>query len=94
MTSSTAATFVYVFLGVETPEPDILRTAGNYQNLRNPLEDSLATINANGLNLIASFIIGFDGENSGAVDRIPDFVEYRHPCRHDEYPAATPQYQA
>ena len=71
----TAANFAYVFLGVETPEADILRAAGKYQNLRNPLGESLATINANGLNLVASFIIGFDGEQSGAVDRIHRFVE-------------------
>jgi radical SAM superfamily enzyme YgiQ (UPF0313 family) len=71
----TAANFGYVFLGVETPEPDILRAAGKYQNLRNPMQDSLATIGANGLNMVASFIIGFDGERSGAVDRITEFVE-------------------
>ena len=71
----TAANFGYIFLGVETPEPDILRAAGKFQNLRNPLQDSLTAINANGLNLIASFIIGFDGEQSGAVDRIVEFVE-------------------
>lgn len=71
----TAANFGYIFLGVETPESDILRAAGKYQNLRNPLRDSLAAINANGLNMIASFIIGFDGEQSGAVDRIAEFVE-------------------
>jgi radical SAM superfamily enzyme YgiQ (UPF0313 family) len=71
----TAANFSYVFLGVETPEPDILRAAGKFQNLRSPLGESLATINANGLNLIASFIIGFDGEQSGTADRIQRFVE-------------------
>jgi radical SAM superfamily enzyme YgiQ (UPF0313 family) len=71
----TAANFGFVFLGVETPEPDLLRAAGKYQNLRNPMQDPLATINANGLNLIASFIIGFDGEQCGAVDRIVEFTE-------------------
>ena len=71
----TAANFSYIFLGVETPEPDLLRAAGKYQNLRNPLKDSLAAINANGLNMVASFIIGFDGEQSGAGDRIAEFVE-------------------
>ena len=71
----TAANFGYIFLGVETPELDILRAAGKHQNLRNPLQDSLAAINANGLNMIASFIIGFDGEQRGAVDRIVEFVE-------------------
>jgi radical SAM superfamily enzyme YgiQ (UPF0313 family) len=71
----TAANFAFVFLGVETPEPDILRAAGKYQNLRNPLGESLATINANGLNLVGSFIIGFDGEQSDTIDRITRFVE-------------------
>jgi radical SAM superfamily enzyme YgiQ (UPF0313 family) len=71
----TAANFGYIFLGVETPEPDILRAAGKYQNLRNPMRDSLAAIGANGLNMIASFIIGFDGEQNGAVERIAEFVE-------------------
>jgi radical SAM superfamily enzyme YgiQ (UPF0313 family) len=71
----TAANFAYVFLGVETPESDLLRASGKYQNLRNPLGESLATINANGLNLVASFIIGFDGEQKGAIDRISKFVE-------------------
>jgi radical SAM superfamily enzyme YgiQ (UPF0313 family) len=71
----TAANFAYVFLGVETPEPDILKAAGKVQNLRSPLGETLATINANGLNLIASFIIGFDGEQSGTADRIQRFVE-------------------
>jgi radical SAM superfamily enzyme YgiQ (UPF0313 family) len=71
----TAANFGYIFLGVETPEPDILRAAGKFQNVRNPLKDSLAAINANGLNMIASFIIGFDGERRGAVDCIVEFVE-------------------
>jgi radical SAM superfamily enzyme YgiQ (UPF0313 family) len=71
----TAANFAYVFLGVETPEPDILRAAGKYQNLRDPLGESLATINTNGLSLVGSFIIGFDGEQSGAIDRIHRFVE-------------------
>jgi radical SAM superfamily enzyme YgiQ (UPF0313 family) len=71
----TAANFAYVFFGVETPEPDILRATGKYQNVRNPLKESLAAINANGLNMVASFIIGFDGERTGAVDRIVEFVE-------------------
>jgi len=71
----TAANFSYVFLGVETPEADLLRAAGKYQNLRNPLGQSVETIQANGLSMIASFIIGFDGEQQGAVDRIQQFVE-------------------
>ncbi|MFZ5448743.1 MAG: B12-binding domain-containing radical SAM protein [Thermodesulfobacteriota bacterium] len=71
----TAANFSHVFVGAETPEPEILQSVGKHQNLRNPLSQSLATINANGLSMIVSFIIGFDGEKSGAMDRIVEFVE-------------------
>ncbi len=71
----TAANFGYVFLGVETPDPEILNRAHKYQNLKNPLGQSLAAINANGLSMIASFVIGFDGEKPGAGDRICEFVE-------------------
>jgi radical SAM superfamily enzyme YgiQ (UPF0313 family) len=62
-------------LGVETPDPEILSRAHKYQNIKNPQGQSLAAINANGLSMVASFVIGFDGEQPGAGDRICDFVE-------------------
>jgi radical SAM superfamily enzyme YgiQ (UPF0313 family) len=71
----TAANFSHVFLGVETPDPDILTRAHKHQNVKNPLGQSLAAINANGLSMVASFVIGFDGEKPGAGDRICEFVE-------------------
>lgn len=71
----TAANFSYVFLGVETPDPEILSRAHKYQNVKNPLSQSLAAINANGLTMVASFVMGFDGEKPGAGDRICEFVE-------------------
>jgi radical SAM superfamily enzyme YgiQ (UPF0313 family) len=71
----TDANFGYVFLGVETPETDLLTRTRKYQNLRRPLGESLGAINANGLTLIASFIIGFDQEQPGTGQRICQFVE-------------------
>ncbi|MFA5111646.1 MAG: B12-binding domain-containing radical SAM protein, partial [Desulfobaccales bacterium] len=71
----TAANFSHIFLGVETPEPEILSRNQKYQNLKEPLGPSLATIGANGLSMVASFIIGFDHEAAGAGNRICDFVE-------------------
>ncbi len=71
----TAANFSYVFLGVETPEPEILRSVRKFHNISNPLGQSLAAINANGLSMIASFVMGFDGETKGAGERICAFVE-------------------
>ncbi len=74
----TAANFGYVFLGVESPDPEILAAANKHQNVRNPLAPSLANINANGLSMVASFVIGFDNEKQGTGDRICDFVEENH----------------
>ena len=71
----TAANFGFVFLGVETPDLEILSRAHKHQNVKNPMGQSLATINANGLNMVASFVLGFDGEQPGAGDRICEFVE-------------------
>jgi radical SAM superfamily enzyme YgiQ (UPF0313 family) len=71
----TEANFSHVLLGVETPETDLLKQAAKYQNVQNPLAESLGTINARGLSMVASFVIGFDGEKTGTGDRICEFVE-------------------
>ena len=68
------ARFESVFLGIETPDESSLETARKVQNTRNPLDAAVDRITANGLRVMAGFIIGFDGEKSGAGDRIVDFV--------------------
>ncbi|MBD1865962.1 B12-binding domain-containing radical SAM protein [Leptolyngbya sp. FACHB-671] len=70
-----AANFGAVFLGIETPDTDSLSLTQKFQNTRNSLIESVQTINRSGLRVMAGFIIGFDGEKSGAGDRIIDFVE-------------------
>ena len=74
----TAANFDNVIVGVETPDPKVLATTRKHQNIQNPLDQSLTNIMNNGLGVVASFMIGFDGEQPGAVDRICDFVERNH----------------
>jgi radical SAM superfamily enzyme YgiQ (UPF0313 family) len=71
----TEANFGSVFLGVESPDEMVLQQAHKRQNVAGSLADALKTINANGLSLIGSFILGMDGETSGTGDRIIDFVE-------------------
>jgi radical SAM superfamily enzyme YgiQ (UPF0313 family) len=70
-----AANFNSVFLGIETPDTDSLALTQKFQNTRNSLEESVETINRSGLFVMAGFIIGFDGEKTGAGDRIINFVE-------------------
>jgi radical SAM superfamily enzyme YgiQ (UPF0313 family) len=71
----TAANFNTVFLGLESPDEKVLTLNRKLQNIRNPLLESVGNINANGLSIVASFVIGFDGEQKGAGERICDFVD-------------------
>ena len=66
----TEANFSYVLIGVESPDKSILEHNRKMQNIENPIIDSLRTINAKGLIVIASFVIGFDGEEKGVDERI------------------------
>ncbi|MGK7872626.1 MAG: B12-binding domain-containing radical SAM protein [Xenococcaceae cyanobacterium] len=67
--------FKSVFLGIETPDEDSLTLTKKFQNTRDPLRESVDTITRSGLRVMAGFIVGFDGETSGAGDRIVRFVE-------------------
>ncbi|MGG6293380.1 B12-binding domain-containing radical SAM protein [Leptolyngbya sp. AN02str] len=67
--------FKAVFLGIETPDEDSLQLTKKFQNTRSSLADAVQTIIKAGLRPMAGFIIGFDGEKSGAGDRIVRFAE-------------------
>ncbi|MDR9401814.1 MAG: radical SAM protein [Halothece sp. Uz-M2-17] len=71
----TQAGFYGVFLGIETPDQDSLKMTRKQQNTRHPLTEACHKINQAGLMIYAGFIIGFDGEPSGAGTRIQTFVE-------------------
>jgi len=66
--------FNRVFLGIETPDTTSLTGAGKHQNTRTPLLEAVDAITGKGLLVMAGFILGFDGERSGAGQRIVDFV--------------------
>jgi len=71
----TEANFTTVFVGIETPDEDVLTLNRKFQNVRVPLLESLDTIAKNGLSVVASLVIGFDGEERGAGRRISAFIE-------------------
>ena len=70
-----ACNFSAVFLGIETPDTDSLALTQKFQNTRNSLIEAVNTISRSGIRVMAGFIIGFDGEKTGAGRRIIDFVE-------------------
>ncbi len=67
--------FKKVFLGIETPDQDSLALTNKFQNTRDPLTESIDKITRAGMQVMAGFIIGFDGEKAHAGDRIVQFVE-------------------
>ena len=67
--------FKKVFLGIETPDQDSLALTSKFQNTRDPLTESIDKITRAGMQVMAGFIIGFDGEKPQAGDRIVQFVE-------------------
>ncbi len=69
------ANFGTVFLGIETPDSDSLALTKKFQNNRDPLVESVLAISQAGLRVMAGFIIGFDGEKTGAGQRVVKFVE-------------------
>src|SRR4030042_5174123 len=66
----TRANFSNIFIGIESPDEDILAHTGKHQNLRHPLAESLNNLRDNGLNVIGSFVLGFDGEKPGVGERV------------------------
>ncbi|MDI6852687.1 MAG: B12-binding domain-containing radical SAM protein [Deltaproteobacteria bacterium] len=69
------ARFRNLFIGLESPDAEVLAGAGKFQNVRHPLFESLHNLKAKGLIVVGSFIIGFDHEKPGAGRRIAAFAE-------------------
>ena len=71
----TEANLREVFVGIESPDDNVLETSRKYHNIKNPLVESLNNINKNGIAVMGSFIIGLDGETKGTGERICAFIE-------------------
>lgn len=64
-----------VIIGVESPDEKVLELSRKYHNIKNPLVESVNNLKKNGMTVVGSFIIGFDGEEKGAGERICSFIE-------------------
>ena len=59
------AAFRFVFMGIETPDPDLLLKTQKSQNTVHPIKTRVHNIVEHGIIVTAGFIIGFDGEKKG-----------------------------
>ena len=69
------ADFLFVFIGIESPDPDLLTAAGKTQNANGDTLDRLRRIRECGIHVIAGLIVGFDGERSDVFETQRRFIE-------------------
>ncbi len=69
------AGFFHVFIGIETPDPKLLKTTQKMQNVPGSPLEKLARIRRHGLHVTAGFIVGFDGEERGVFEAQRNFIQ-------------------
>lgn len=69
------AEFRYLFIGVETPDHELLRDAQKPHNTTGSIVDRIHKIYDYGMSVAAGFILGFDNEREGMDGRIIELVE-------------------
>lgn len=67
--------FYVVFVGIESPDPEILAATRKKQNTRRDLVASIQKIYDAGIYVTAGFIVGFDGERKGVDEEIVKLIE-------------------
>lgn len=69
------AEFRFIFVGVETPDPDILLMTQKSQNTVKPIVDRIHAIYRHGMVVMGGFIMGFDGEKKGMDKAMIKMIE-------------------
>jgi radical SAM superfamily enzyme YgiQ (UPF0313 family) len=69
------AKFFAVFMGIESPDPDVLAMMQKKQNLRRDIAETVRIVQAHGIFVLGGFIVGFDNEGDGAADLMVDLIE-------------------
>jgi radical SAM superfamily enzyme YgiQ (UPF0313 family) len=69
------AGFLRVFIGIETPDPRLLKTTLKAQNIHGDLLAKLNRIREQGIHVTAGFIVGFDGEDRGVFETQRSFIQ-------------------
>jgi len=68
------ANFKWVFIGIESSDPESLRETKKLQNIREDMLTSLRRIYARGIEIFAGFIVGFDHDTMETFDRQHQFI--------------------
>jgi radical SAM superfamily enzyme YgiQ (UPF0313 family) len=69
------AGFFHVFIGIETPDPKLLKSTQKLQNIPGKPLEKLNNIRRHGIHVTAGFIVGFDGEERGVFAAQQSFIQ-------------------
>ena len=69
------ANFITVFVGIETPEVEALRSMAKDHNAKLPILQSIATLNRYGLEVTSGIILGLDTDTPESERRIIEFID-------------------
>jgi hopanoid C-2 methylase len=69
------ASFVTIFVGIETPDPDALKAMHKDQNMMVGILDGVKTINSYGMEVVSGIILGLDTDKPGTVDTLLNFID-------------------
>ncbi|HEY7662550.1 MAG TPA: B12-binding domain-containing radical SAM protein [Xanthobacteraceae bacterium] len=69
------ASFLGIFVGIETPEADALKAMRKNQNVSVPMMESIRTLNRYGLEVTSGIILGLDTDSDDTEARLKDFIE-------------------
>ena len=69
------ASFLGVFVGIETPDADALRAMRKSQNVAVPMLESIKTLNDYGLEVTSGIILGLDSDSDDTESRLKEFID-------------------
>jgi len=67
--------FRFVFIGIETPSPEVLTAINKRQNLRKSISDAVRKIGSYGMIVNAGFILGFDDESEHTAGEMIECIQ-------------------
>jgi radical SAM superfamily enzyme YgiQ (UPF0313 family) len=70
--------FSSCFVGIETPDEDVLLTTQKKVNLNRSISESIHKIYNHGMIVNAGYIVGFDGEKGSVTNKILNCIEKTH----------------
>ncbi|MFE1598098.1 B12-binding domain-containing radical SAM protein [Methylobacterium sp. ID0610] len=69
------ANFMTVFVGIETPELDALKSIDKQHNAAVPMMEGIATLNSYGLEVTSGIILGLDTDTAESEERLIAFID-------------------